>query len=69
MNDELPLGEGRGKPMVGSNRDAIRSLLHIMKEKGKTIADCVQLLGRTKRTLKRHAKREGLDFPDYKRRN
>lgn len=41
-------------------------LLGIYSENGKTIAECVPLLGRKAETLKRHAKSNDIDFMDYK---
>lgn len=44
-------------------------LLELYSGNGKQITDCVHLLGRKANTLKRHAKINGISFPDYRPRN
>ena len=52
--------------MIESQSEAVRVLLNMLSEKGRSIADCVPLLGRKASTLKRYAKQDRLSFPDYK---
>lgn len=44
-------------------------LLGRYSEMGKTVSECVPLLGRKAETLKRHAKANSIDFIDYSPRN
>jgi hypothetical protein len=47
----------------------IAQLLLIYSATGNRLADLPPLLGRTRETLRRHAKQTGVTFPDYKPRN
>jgi hypothetical protein len=54
---------------VSRQTQQVVELLELYSSNGKPIVECVPLLGRKVDTLKRHAKINGIFFPDYKPRN
>lgn len=52
--------------MTRRSTQKIAELLEIYSERGYALADLPPLLGRTRDTLRRHAKKVGAIFSDYK---
>lgn len=55
--------------MTRRSTQQIGELLAVYSGRGYALAALPPLLGRTRETLRRHAKREGVAFSDYKPRN
>lgn len=51
-----------------SQSEAVTELLRHYSMMGKTISECVPLLGRSVATLKAYARAADISFPDYKKR-